>query len=556
MKKFLKSNLFVIFILVVLCIPASIPLLRQDFYHFSDEPHIANLYQMIRALQSGQFPPRLAPDMSYGFSYPLFNFYYPLPFYFGSLFFVFTQSLITSLKLVFLLSLPLSSIAMYLWLKKHTSNLFAVVGSLVYIYTPYRAVDLYVRGALGEALAFVFFPLILLGIYKCFDSSKKLGVLILALSVASLMLSHNLAPILFFPFAFGYALILSINKKSPQRLFTVAIGVMVGLAVSAYFWLPAFIEKDLLVSQTPFFYKDHFPFIKQLLLPSWGYGASNPGLGDDISFQIGIVNILIVIISAVSLRGKFKGAKARLFLLFVIYLAGTLFLMNIRSSFLWETFSLSGYIQFPWRLLMITTFLTSGLIATLNKDKNKKLIIVLGIASILLTVGYFKPSGYYSVEDNDFLKRFFADRLVSGRSDQPSQQYINYSEDYLLLPKWVNKRADRLPDTRFASNQLKIEEVEEISAVDYKAKVFSKEGGELSIYFYYFPGWSVFLDNKPVKVRIQPEYGYMLLSVPEGSHQVEVMWTETMFRKIVDIVSVLGLTTIVVLLFRLKVGKI
>ena len=131
-----RTNFFILALIIGAAALASIPLLRGDFFHFSDEPHIANLFEMVRALGSGQIPPRWAPDMSFEFGYPLFNFYYVLPYYLGSVVYFITHSLIFSLKSVFLISVPLSGIFMYLWLRKHTDVWAAFLGSILYISTP------------------------------------------------------------------------------------------------------------------------------------------------------------------------------------------------------------------------------------------------------------------------------------------------------------------------------------------------------------------------------------------------------------------------------------
>ena len=195
MKKYLKDlvrhNLFWILLIVLISVPASLPLLHEGFYHFSDEPHIANLYEMVRAISSGQIPPRMAPDINFGFGYPLFNFYYPLPYYFGSLFYFVTNSLVLSIKLVFLLTIPLSGIFMFFWLKNHTARFGALIGSIIYVYTPYRALDLYVRGALGETFAFVFFPLMGLVIDRVIKNTQYKNVGMLSI-ITGLLFFHTI----------------------------------------------------------------------------------------------------------------------------------------------------------------------------------------------------------------------------------------------------------------------------------------------------------------------------------------------------------------------------
>lgn len=553
----IKERWFYIVILII-SVGAILPLLRSDFYHFSDEPHIANLYQMIRGFQSGQFPPRWAPDMSFGYGYPLFNFYYPLPFYIGSLFFVFTNSLVQSLKLVFLITIPLSGVGMFLWLRQHTDKVNSLVGSIIYIYTPYRAVDLYVRGAIGESLAFVIFPIVAFAGYKTLTSKTTNWIGFFALVVGIFILSHNLAPIFFIPWLLIYLFILTWTKGLKRGLVASIAAIFLGAGLSSFWWLPAIFEKNLLVSSTPFNYIDHFPFIKQLILPSWGYGASLPGINDDISFQVGIVNILLIaLITFFTLKTlKSKKSLKILPLFFLGSIAAFLFLMNIRSSFLWEITQLSAYIQFPWRLLMMTTFLTSSLVIFVKAESVlfKKLLILLGVLSVVLTIGYFKPSEYFSPDDDYFLKRFFANRTIDGQRESFSEDYLNYSEDYLLLPLWVKERPSSLPRNKITVKDVEVAVVE-LSPVHYKAEVNLEESRLVEVNLYNFPGWEVRLDSEIVVPETLSPYGNIGVNVEKGRHDIEVKWTTTNLRKLSNYISLVSLILITILiLFGKKRG--
>ncbi len=55
----------------------------------------------------------------------------------------------------------------------------AILSAILYLYYPYRLVDLYVRGSLGESLSLILFPLIIYGILK-FSQNKNLFALLLA----------------------------------------------------------------------------------------------------------------------------------------------------------------------------------------------------------------------------------------------------------------------------------------------------------------------------------------------------------------------------------------
>ena len=40
-----------------------------------DDEQIARLYDLNQALSEGQFPPRISPNLGFGYGYPFFNFY-------------------------------------------------------------------------------------------------------------------------------------------------------------------------------------------------------------------------------------------------------------------------------------------------------------------------------------------------------------------------------------------------------------------------------------------------------------------------------------------------
>jgi hypothetical protein len=148
-------------ILTILIIPSILSLLHPGFFGASDDMHIAWLQQMDLALHDGQFPPRYVSDLSFGFGYPLFNFIFPLPYYIGEVFHVVGFSFTDSIKAVFVLSLLLSGITMYLLGRYLSGKWVGMAIAILYVYAPYRSTDIYDRGALGESLAFVFLPLII-----------------------------------------------------------------------------------------------------------------------------------------------------------------------------------------------------------------------------------------------------------------------------------------------------------------------------------------------------------------------------------------------------------
>lgn len=529
-------------LVLLLTIPVLAPLLRSDFFHFSDEVHIANLYQMYKAFVSGQIPPRLAPDMSYGFGYPLYNYYYVLPYYFGIFFYYLFHSFVTSYKFILLVATLLSAIFMYLFLRKFTGRSQSIVGSFVYLYTPYRAVDLYVRGALGEILAFMFFPLVGLLIYNVGNKKGYGYVGLLGIVTTLFILSHNLSPFLIFPWFLIFFLFINQNRK--EGAVRIISALVLGVLGASYWLFPAVLESTLLKSQPQFNFFDHYPFIRQLIYSKWGYGASLPGIGDDISFQIGFSNLFIVLIGIFYLiKGGIK--KLNPLLLFTILsVFGVVYMMNIRSTPIWNLLSIANYIQFPWRLLLLTTFITSFLVIFI---RSKPALIILVLLTII-NLRYFKPSEYFSVGDDYFLNRYFANQSINGEKQAVSGEYPAWLEDYAILPKWVEKRADFLPQYRLYSDNITLLNYTRRNFVEYKANLKSDNGGVLHTYIYYFPGWEARLDGKVLNAKVEEPYGTMSFDIPSGNWSFVLHWKETHLRIFFDTLSIVSVIIMCVLM--------
>lgn len=533
--------------LLLLLIPPVISLLVPGFFGASDDLHVGWLFEMDRALKAGQFPPRFVPDLSYGFGYPLFNFVFPLPFYIGELFHLIGFSLVDSIKWVFGLSLIGSGLVMFLLLRKLTHNLLSLAGALIYVYTPYRSTDVYVRGALGESLAFIFFPLIILSILQLTDqhqTSRWRWLGIGSLSIGGLVLSHNISAYMFIPFAVllaGLRFWLTSQEKRDAlaNLFALFVG---GLLTSAYFWLPALLESSLVKYDTVFNFSDHFPTIKQLLVPYWGYGASVPGPGDGMSFYIGTVNLLLVgaAVALLIVHWQRYSRQSRVFILWclVSFLAAFV-MMNYRSSALWKVIPLMPYFQFPWRFLIVTTFASSALVVALETIRAKELIALVLAATVCLLNSYvFHPHDFLGRMDKYYLNRYIP-------SPTASNEYRQTQEEYLRLPVTTLQRPDKLYPYVYQNNGQVIP-TEIKSSLDFRFVTGFKEQTLFNVSKYWYPGWVVLVDQQPVFASAGQPFGQINFSVPAGTHQVRVHFSELPWKLIIDLLSLLAILIAIV----------
>ena len=123
-------------------------------------------------------------------------------------------------------------------------------------------------------------------------------VFIGGLMIGLFILSHNISAYMFMPWLAILGVLLLFGTGKYWRLQIGYLGIMFGLGLlaSSYFWIPALFESRLMKYDTVFNFIDHFPTIKQLMTPYWGYGASVAGPYDGMSFFLGFSNILVLVV--------------------------------------------------------------------------------------------------------------------------------------------------------------------------------------------------------------------------------------------------------------------
>lgn len=543
-----------VILLVILAFPAVMALLVPGFFGASDDLHIAWLYEMDQTIKTGQIPPRFVPDLSYGFGYPLFNFVFPLPFYIGEIFYLLGFSLVDSIKIVFSLSILGSIFAMY-YLLKHLSNKWiGVAGAVLYTYIPYRATDIYDRGAVGESLAFVFLPLIILAVIRITQSKLThwKWIAMGALSIAGLVLSHNITTFMFLPFAFLLGVLIVVSEKRLKPFLNLIISFVLGLIISSYFWIPALLDSDLVKYDTVFNFVDHFPTILQLIKPYWGYGASVPGPGDGMSFYIGVASTYVLILSMAVFAFYFKRySKLEKTIVYwgIVSLLVSVFLMNFRSSFIWSSVPLLPFFQFPWRFLIMITFIIPIFLITIQKIKFSILIKISIIVMSLIT-GFliFKPNDFLGRIDSYYLNRYIPTLELS-------QEYQGLQEEYLRLPKDTKQRPDKkypLVYSEEATLSGSIKNISEKNKLHVLMETSSDKDFLINYTKYYFPGWVGILDGKQVNLSSGQPFGQIIVNVPAGDHKLEIKFQETVRNLFLDVVSLLSLIIVLGLLILKK----
>jgi len=540
MKKYKKYFVFIILILVGL-----IPLL--DLFHpglpitHDGQDHVARIANFYQNLQEGNFIPRWAGNLNWGYGHPILEFLYPLPSYFASFFHLLGFSLIDSVKIVFALGMILSLLFMYLWLSSFLGEIPAVLGAILYTYAPYRFVDLYVRGDIGENLSFAFVPLSLYFIYKLYKDQKYKFSIFGAVSLALLILSHNAISLMLLPFIIFYSLfLLFISKKKNLFALNLIFLIILGFGLSAFFWIPAFFEGKYTLRNivTAGSYIGRFVSFKDLLYGPWSYGGSG-----QFTVQLGIVHWFFLIASTIS--GSHLYRKKTKDLLFVtgllVYSLIAIFLMLPVSSFVWERIMLFQNFQFSWRFLSVTVFTTSVLGAFITEKISRKyhvwILAFFIVLVLVLSKDYIRPKGYLYKPEN-FFSGVYKSTTDTGESS----------------PVWSVRFMEKAPKAHLEllDGDAKITETKRMSIyhaynVEVKKKTLFAENT------LYFPGWEIKANSNPVKIEYQNQQyrGIMLFYLDKGNYKIESLYRETKLRAFADAISIAVMFNIIgFLLFK------
>lgn len=525
-----KRNLLILLLIVI----SFIPLL--DLFHpglpvtHDGQDHIARIANFYQNLSEGNIIPRWAGNLNWGYGHPILMFLYPFPSYSASFFHSLGFSLVDSTKIVFGLAYILSGVAMYLWLRSFLGNISGLAGGLLYLFAPYRFVDLYVRGAIGEHVAFIFPPLIFYFLLKLIKRVRWKDTVGGSFSLAGLILSHNAITLMFLPLIFLYSLYLAWQIKFKKYfIFNTLYLILLGFGSSAFFWIPAFFEgkytlRDIVTSGE---YTARFTEWKEFIYGPWSFGGSG-----QLSVQVGIIQWIVVVLAVPVSLLLFR--KKNTFWLFVfgslLIFFATLFFMTSSSAYLWENVSILQKFQFPWRFLSITVFTTAVLggfvFSMIPKKRQLIALCLLFIVLLWFNKDYWHAKGYLYKPETFFTSVYY------GTTDTGESAPI-WSVRFML------ERA-KAPLEIIEGSAI-VQPLERTST-KHVYKVITKEKTRLRENTLYFPGWEVLVDGQKTEIEFQDpaNRGLITFFVNQGEHKIELRFGETKLRFVADFISVVS----------------
>jgi hypothetical protein len=570
---------------LILSIFAWAALLSPYYFTLSHDGRHSLFYQLefLQGVADGRWFPRWGPDFGFGRGYPFYIFYSPATGYIVQAIEAWEWGgLVAAVKVAWLLGFLVGAAGAFRLAKEWwRDDRAAFIASLVYTYTPYKFVDIYVRGAFAEFWALALFPWVVLAFHQVVHHPRPRTIAKAALLYALLILTHT-ATALLFSTLMGILVLLEVGLIAYQRrqsqkpltgtlrapILAGGIALVLGVLNATIFWLPLLAEQRFIdVTQyvpANYNFANQFTEFWQFFSPFWGFDYAVPGPNDGMSFQLGVLPLLLVIAALwlLTTRTLERVSAARL-LWAIVSLGVVVVVMTALAYPLWQNIPLAAMVQFPWRALGLSALLLSliaggGTVAFLRGSAFQQgihpAVAIIALLAIVSTVGYATPRFTPPSEREETLativdfQRQYPD--MAGRlpfqNDVPqfSSMEAQYDANEPLYKFQVISGTPEIQQTYYGGSTV-------------RATITATDPATIELQNYDYPGWQLTLDGQPLTHRTHPPYGTIAFDVPPGTYTLVASFEDTPLRQTATWISILafGFTLALPLFSHLKSNR-
>ncbi len=554
-----RSPFLLVFLLTLF---AWAPLLASGYFLGAhDAKH--SLFWLVEfdlGLRDGFLWPRWAPDQVLGYGYPLFTFYAPLPFYLAEIFHLLGAGIAGAIKITWALAFVLAGVTMYRFARRLWGEGPGFVAALLYVYAPYHFVNIYVRAALAEFVAYALFPWALHCFWDLLEQGNGRRFALAALSLGLILLSHSVTLILFPPalallVLYWLALRWRRERRLPWRPALLALGAaLLAVLLSAIFVLPALAESRYIVQEQwlpdTYRYSNQFIYLYQLFSGEWGFGNALPGPADGMSQQVGLW-LVVLGLASLPLLWRYRPAQRGVLVGFIAASLVCVGATQAASAPVWALVPLFALIQFPFRLLSLAALFlalaAAGVLAALDARRRGlgPAHIALGLAVVLASYPYTQPQHTPVTDRNqsptaviDFEMAFPDMRgstALAGKPPVDSPKRTAYESGADLPLAGIISGVGQVTPVRHGAGSEQV-------------RVSAQTPVTLQFYTYWYPGWQATANGQPVAIRAGGPDALITLDLPAGEHEVRIRFANTPIRSVAAVLSILAVVIIVLLL--------
>jgi hypothetical protein len=491
------------------------------------------------AIAGGNFYPSWLAESNGGYGDPSFRFYPPAFYYLlaGARFL--TGNWYDATLIVFIAFSVLSGLGIYFWARSFLSPQTATFAGIFYALAPYHLNQLYQAAMLAEWAGSAVLPFVFAFVDRVCQRGKAKDIAGLAISYALLLFTHLPLAVIGSMALLVYTLFRLNSHGKLLQLAKLALGVVLGLSVSAVYWVTMLAEVEWIAADR----------LDPASLPGFSHNFVLSALSPDnlTVWWVNILTLMTLFLCAPAILFCFRNSatQRRIVRPIIVVTAFALFMSLPLSWPIWRVLRPLQETQFPWRWLAIFSMgasivaaaaLPLAMNAVVKLDRSKRLLLFGAMAiSIAFTMSH-------SVREAVYFSRTKFDSMITSVRGTPS---LNY---------WLPFRAQ--------PNPRKMSEVEvdgrhvTVNSWQPEQRSFSIDAGpatEARIRTFYYPHWVARNETGILPVRRDND-GALLIAIPPQATSVQLDFREPAKTKVSTTASLSGLIIIGALLlpFRWK----
>ncbi len=497
--------------------------------------HLHRCAAVARSWRAGVLWPRWFPDVYQGLGAPIFHYYGPLFYLLVAPLHLLGLPLDLSARLVISACFIFSGLATWAWLRRLLGPVAGLAGATIYLAQPALFREYYFQGDYPQLLALFLLPVTFWAFTRLYLDDDWSSRLWAPLSLALLAITHNITAMLGVGLVGLYSLGLLWWRQDGAGWLRLALGIVGGLGLSAFFWVPAVADMDLVhiqnLRQGFFDYHQYFVPWQDLLAapPLLDSRAANPPFPHLVGWAAWLVVVAGVLTLLAGLVTRSGQRSNRLWLTMGLAIAAAcLALTQAWSLPLWETVPLLPLVLFPSRFLgpaaVGVALVAGGAVAAYGEKKCLwlllGLIVVVALSSSVFLFPHqpFLPMASFSAADTQEYER--RTHVWGTTSASP------------FLPRWADLPAEEAGLQAQASLPAGAAWTWE---TPHRATLRPAAGsrlpaGTLLLPVHYFPAWQVTADGTSLPIEPTAD-GLVGLALPQPAQQVILRWKGTFWQK-------------------------
>ncbi len=471
---------------------------------------------------------------------------------------VFGLGIGTSMSVFLIICNALCYFSMFICVRKISgSGTCGTIAAVIFSLSQYRIDNLFSRFALGEIQSYIFWPIIIYGLYDLiFDNFKKPYVL--GLGIGCMLLTHTISAAL----ALGLCLVMFIvfikriiNSATPRKLFAkLALTALTVITITAFYWLPLleFMSSCELTVSHPInaasdFTVDVFNLFRDVTLL---YADAGMGI---LIFALLIPRIMLCKNSPICQSIQNQNDKKRHKLLIA---ADSFMILGFIVCYLstniapWKILgAVFDFMQFSWRFFALAAALLSIaaavyiFITAKYANVKKTAMIIVTVLAVLSCCAHFKT-----------IAPFHTDKLPDDHYQSSEYTFdVGYGE---WLP-WATKL--NFEEVKNLSGKLILESGEEVS--------FDRDNGKLTftapetgnayadIPYIWYKGYKATDENGTELKAFMNDKGMLRVDISNAKGLITVEYKLTVIKIVSYIISILTVIILAIFFILKKIRK-